>query len=100
MSNSQFLIPDVRGLVALAAGFVMVVMFAGCEWLLGLDTTPPTCQISSPADSSLVNGLVSIAATATDSIGVERVEFYVDGSLVGTDSSSPYAGSWDASGQT
>jgi hypothetical protein len=81
---------------------MMLAVIAGCDLLnilLGTDKTPPTCQITSPADSGLVNGLVSIAATATDSIGVERVEFYADGTLVGTDSSSPYAGSWDASGQ-
>jgi hypothetical protein len=47
----------------------------------------------------MVNGVVPIAATAFDSIGVERVEFYADGSLVGTDSAEPYSGSWDASGQ-
>jgi hypothetical protein len=80
-------------------GLVVLAVLAGCDWLFSLDTTPPTCQITSPADSGLVNGLVSIAATATDSFGVERVEFYADGTLVGTDSSSPYAGTWDASGQ-
>ena len=84
------------------AGLAAVAVFAGCDLLnslLGTDTTPPICQITSPADSGLVNGLVSITATATDSIGVERVEFYADGAPVGTDSSSPYSGSWDASGQ-
>jgi hypothetical protein len=102
MSNSQFLIPNGRRLVALVAGLAAVAVFAGCDLLnslLGTDKTPPTCQITSPADSGLVNGLVSITATATDSGGVERVEFYADGALVGTDSSSPYSGSWDASGQ-
>ncbi len=102
MSNSQFLIPKGRRLVALVAGLAAVAVFAGCDLLnilLGTDTTPPTCQITSPVDSALVNGLVSITANATDSIGVDRVEFYADGALVGTDSSSPYSGSWDASGQ-
>ena len=83
-------------MVVLSA-FVALVLFAGCDWLLGLDTTPPTCQITSPADSSSVNGAVQIAATASDSVGVERVEFYADGAIVGTDSSVPYSASWDAS---
>jgi len=90
---------DRRRALAVLAGLVAMALFAGCDWLFSLDKTPPTCQITSPADSGLVNGLVSIAATATDSFGVERVEFYADGTLVGTDSSSPYAGTWDASGQ-
>jgi len=99
MSNSQFLIPNGRRLGVVLAGVAATVLFAGCEWLLGFDKTPPTCQITSPVDSALVNGVVPIAATATDSIGVDRVEFYADGALVGTDSSSPYSSSWDASGQ-
>jgi len=85
-----------KSIVVLSA-FAVLVLFAGCEWLLGLDTAPPNCQITSPFDSSSVNGNVLMAATAFDSIGVERVEFYADGSLVGTDSTSPYSGSWDAS---
>ena len=83
-------------LVILAASAALGV-FAGCDWLLGLDTTPPTCQITSPADSASVNGAVQIAATASDSVGVERVEFFADGSLVATDSAAPYSAGWDAS---
>lgn len=82
--------------------FAAVVGLVRCDWLLGLDTTPPTCEITSPADSSSVSGVVPLAATATDSVGVglgvDKVEFYADGSLVGTDSSVPYSASWDASG--
>ena len=63
------------------------------------DTTAPTCELTSPADSAKVNGIVPMAAAASDSVGVELVEFYADGSLVGTDSSSPYSASWDASGE-
>jgi hypothetical protein len=84
-------------MVVLLAAFAGLVAFAGCDWLLGQDTTPPTCQITSPADSASVNGVVTMAATATDSVGVERVEFYADGTLVGTDSFTPYSASWDAS---
>ena len=99
VSNSKFPVPNGR-LVALVAGLVVLAVFAGCDLLdslLGADTTPPTCQITSPADSASVNGTVPITATATDSVGVERVEFYADGSQVGADSSLPYSGSWDAS---
>jgi len=79
--------------VALAA----MAAFAGCDWLLGFDTTPPTCQVVSPPDSAAVSGSVPIAATASDSVGVEWVEFYADGALVGVDSATPYSSSWDAS---
>ena len=86
-----------RRVLAILAASVVLGVFAGCDWLLGLDTTPPTCAITSPADSAAVNGAVQIAATASDSAGVERVEFYADGALVGTDSSTPYSAGWDAS---
>jgi len=40
---------------------------------------PPQIQITSPADGTTATGLVTIAATANDDSGVERVEFFVDG---------------------
>jgi hypothetical protein len=58
------------------------------------DTTPPTVSISSPAANSTFNitgSAFSINATAGDNIGVTKVEFYVDGSLKGTDSTGPYS---------
>jgi len=81
-------------LVALAA----LVLSARCDWLLNMDVTAPTCAITSPADSSAVNGVVAIAATATDSSGVDHVTFHADGTVVGTDTTSPYSATWDASG--
>lgn len=83
-------------LAAVVVALAMVTVFIGCDWLLGLDMTPPTCQVTSPADSASVNGMVTVAATAFDSVGVERVEFYADGTLVGADSLGPYSASWDA----
>ena len=53
------------------------------------DTTPPTTSITSPASGATVSGTVTVAANASDSVGVSRVELFVDGSLAGTDTSSP-----------
>ena len=64
------------------------------------DTTPPQVSISSPANNSTVSGTVNIQATATDNVGVSKVEFYVDNSLKSTDTSLPYAYSWDTSAAT
>jgi hypothetical protein len=86
----------IRPCVALAA-LAALVLFAGCDWLFRHDTTPPTCQMASPADSATVNGVVTIAATAADSVGVAYIEFYADGVLLGTDTSESYAAVWDAS---
>ncbi|MFE8605597.1 Ig-like domain-containing protein [Archangium violaceum] len=58
------------------------------------DTTPPTVSITSPTAGTLIRGTVSVQATATDQSQLSRVEFYVDGALIGSDTSSPYAISW------
>jgi hypothetical protein len=42
-----------------------------------------------------VSGTVNVSATASDNVGVAKVEFYLDNSLQVTDTSSPYAWSWN-----
>ena len=54
----------------------------------GSDTQAPTVALTSPAPGALVDGAVTLQATAADDWGVERVEFYVDGGIVGTDAAS------------
>lgn len=61
----------------------------------GGDTVPPTVSITSPANGAVVNGIVTVTATATDNVGVTRVEFYADTTLLGTVTTPPYAHSWD-----
>ena len=59
------------------------------------DTTAPVTSITAPAANATVSGTTSITASATDNVGVSRVEFYVSGVLKGTDTSAPYAYSWN-----
>ncbi len=59
------------------------------------DTTAPTTSISSPANGATVSGTVTVSANASDNVGVSRVEFSVDGALLGTDTTSPYSVSWN-----
>jgi len=61
----------------------------------GGDTTPPTTSITSPANGATVSGTVTVSASASDNVGVSRVELFVDGSLHSTDTSSPYSFSWN-----
>jgi subtilisin family serine protease len=61
------------------------------------DTTSPTASITSPIASSTVSGLVPINVSATDNIGVTRVDLLVNGALYATDTTAPYAFSWDTS---
>jgi len=64
----------------------------------GGDVTPPTVSLTAPANGATVTGTISILATATDNVGVSRVEFYVDDVLIGSDTTSPYGATWNSSG--
>jgi len=61
------------------------------------DTQAPTVSITSPADNATVSGMLTISASATDNVGVTRVEFYIDGVLDHTDTTAPYSDSGDTS---
>ena len=51
---------------------------------------------TAPASGATVSGTVTVSATASDSSGLARVEFYRDSIvLLGTDTTSPYSVSWD-----
>lgn len=60
------------------------------------DTQAPTASIAAPLANSTVSGLVPINVSATDNLGVTKVELRVNGSLVATDTASPYGFSWDS----
>lgn len=66
----------------------------------GGDTTPPATSITAPANGATVSSMVSVTASATDNVGIDRVEFYLDGVLKSTDASSPYSWSWDTATAT
>lgn len=61
----------------------------------GSDTTPPTISITSPSNGATISGTNTIQTSASDNVGVTEVRFYIDGSYVGVDSSSPFSYSWD-----
>ncbi|KQZ28027.1 S8 family serine peptidase [Duganella sp. Root1480D1] len=60
------------------------------------DTSPPSVSIATPGGSSSVSGLVVFDVTASDNVGVSRVDLKVNGSLVASDSSVPFGFSWDS----
>jgi hypothetical protein len=58
----------------------------------GGDTTPPTVSATESGSS----GTITFNATASDNVGVVKVEFYVDGALKATDTTSPYSSTLDS----
>lgn len=60
------------------------------------DTTSPTVNITYPTNGGTVpkNKSIIITANASDNIGVTKVEFYVNNSLICSDTTSAYSCSW------
>jgi hypothetical protein len=62
------------------------------------DTTNPTVGLSTPLSGSSVAGSVTVTATASDNIGVTKVEFFADDILYATVTVTPYNATWNATG--
>ncbi len=57
----------------------------------GGDTTPPTVSLTSSATSVTTARTITLTATATDNVGVTRVEFFDGATLLASDTTSPYS---------
>jgi hypothetical protein len=56
----------------------------------------PDASIAYPPDNSVIGSTVEVAVSVTDNRSVACVDFYVDDALALSDSTSPYAYTWDA----
>lgn len=74
---------------------VYASLVAAMEAVPEPDTTEPSVSITSPQDGSTVSGSITVSASATDDVGVERVELYIDGALFATSTTEPYRFYWD-----
>ena len=66
---------------------------AGVE--VTVDNTVPVTAVSEPVHNASVRGTIVVSGTASDNVGVERVEFYAGGTLLGTATTAPYSVTWD-----
>jgi hypothetical protein len=62
---------------------------------LTVDNTPPTTALTAPEQNAQLQGTVQLTATASDTVGLSKVEFYAGQTLLGTDTTAPYDLSWD-----
>ena len=58
----------------------------------GVDKESPVISVSETGNS----GSITFEATASDNVGVSKVEFYVDSALKGTDTTEPYSVIFDS----
>jgi hypothetical protein len=56
----------------------------------GPDTVPPTVSLSSTSSTVVVAGSIKLTATASDNLGVSKVEFYDGATKLGEDTSTPF----------
>ena len=59
------------------------------------DTVAPVVSITSPVSTGTKSGTISVVTSATDNVGVTKVELYVDGVLKTSTTTAPYTFSWD-----
>src|SRR5207302_380693 len=79
------------GLTSVVGG----VFFGGAG---STSTPPPTVSIATPP-AGAVSSTVSVTANTTSSIGIASVQYFLDGSALGSSTSGPaYAYSWDTTG--
>lgn len=63
------------------------------------DSAAPTVALTAPAGGATISGSVSVAATASDNVGVTGVQFLLDGAALGARVlSPPYQISWNTAG--
>jgi len=60
------------------------------------DTQAPTVAIAAPLGGVSVSGLVAVDVSASDNVGVSKVELRVNGNTVATDLVGPFQFSWDS----
>ena len=60
------------------------------------DQAAPTVALTSPTDGQTVTGTVNLTATASDASGIARVDFLVNGGVVGSSTTAPYTYAWDS----
>lgn len=74
-----------------AGGQVIGATLAGG---LLIDSQPPVVAVTNPAQGSTVTQSITFQANASDAGGISQVQFFVDGDLVATRPTAPYAHSW------
>ena len=84
------------------SGVPSVAKFVRLGGTAAPDTTPPTVSLTAPANGATVSGTaVTVAATASDNVGVAGVQFKLDGANLGAeDTTSPYSVPWNSATAT
>lgn len=61
----------------------------------GPDTTPPSVSLTSPGSGSTISNTVTLTVSASDNVGVTRVEYYTDFTFAGSATTAPFSVAFD-----
>jgi hypothetical protein len=64
------------------------------------DTTAPAVTLTAPAAGASLTGSVTLTATATDNVGVTRLDYLLDGTVVGTFAPAVFTFTWNSTTAT
>ena len=75
------------------------IEFADLPVVAPVDTAPPSVTLVNPTDNATftTEQIVNISADAIDDIGVDRVDFFSDDTLIGSDATAQYSDGWSIS---
>ncbi len=59
------------------------------------DTTPPSISIVNPVANAELKGEFTLQASVSDDGQITKVEYYADGTLIGTSTAAPWTFAWD-----
>lgn len=59
------------------------------------DKTAPTTAITAPTAGAVLSGTATITASASDNVGVTRVEFFFNSTRIATDTAAPFSVAWN-----
>jgi hypothetical protein len=88
--NVRLTVTDVDGDTATAMKSIVISAAAPPPPPPPPSDQPPTVTLTSPLANATIGTWTRLSATASDDHGVARVEFWVDSTLVATDTQAPY----------
>jgi hypothetical protein len=64
------------------------------------DTIAPSVTLTAPLAGAEITGTITLNAVASDNVGIDRVEFYADDTLlIATDQTDPYSAVWETTAE-
>ena len=88
---------DLQAFSRFVFGILLATLGVSAAHSQSTDTQAPFVVIGSPAAGSTLKGIITVSASASDNVGVKRIDLYANNVIVGSVTTSPYAFTWNTS---